>query len=278
MNMKNKLLLLLSSSLLLIFSGSCKKEENKIYYEGGTNPVLSASRTGAIPLSFANKDLEAVKLLWTNPDYQFTTGRSSQTVVYQVEIDTTGANFTNPQRKIFSISQDLSLTLTQNDLNDYLLNQLQLTPAIVHNIEVRVRSTIEIAVPLFSNVLKFTVIPYAIPPKVEPPASGKLFLVGSATPGGWNNPVPVPSQEFTKVSPTFFRINSIALTGSGSYLFLPVNGDWGAKYGAIGANNTNNVNGDDFRAGGGDMLAPAISGNYKIEVDFQRGKFTLTQL
>jgi hypothetical protein len=278
MNMKNKLLLLLSSSLLLIFSGSCKKEENKIYYEGGTNPVLSASRTGTIPLSFANKDLEAVKLLWTNPDYQFTTGRSSQTVVYQVEIDTTGANFTNPQRKIFSISQDLSLTLTQNDLNDYLLNQLQLTPAIVHNIEVRVRSTIEIAVPLFSNVLKFTVIPYAIPPKVEPPASGKLFLVGSATPGGWNNPVPVPSQEFTKVSPTFFRINSIALTGGGSYLFLPVNGDWGAKYGAIGANNTNNVNGDDFRAGGGDMLAPAISGNYKIEVDFQRGKFTLTQL
>lgn len=277
--MKNKLLILLSSSLLLaILSGSCKKEENKIFFEGGTNPVLSASQTGTIPLSFANKDLEAVKLKWTNPEYQFTTGISSQNVAYQLEIDTTGANFTNPSRKIISISQDLSFSFTQNTLNDYLLNQLQLTVSVPHNIEMRVRSSIGTAVPLYSNVLKFTVTPYAIPPKVPPPASGKLYLVGSATPGGWNNPVPVPSQEFTKVSPTLFRINSIALTGGGSYLFLPVNGDWSAKYGALGANNTNNVNGDDFKPGGGDMLAPAASGNYKIEVDFQRGKFTLTKL
>jgi hypothetical protein len=54
-------------------------------------------------------------------------------------------------------------------------------------------------------------------------------------------------------------------------LFVPVYGDWGAKYGAVGANNSNNVNGDDFKANGGDLLAPSASGNYKIEVDFQRG-------
>jgi hypothetical protein len=61
-------------------------------------------------------------------------------------------------------------------------------------------------------------------------------------------------------------------------LFLPLNGDWGVKFGAIGGNNSNNVNEDDFRIGGGDLLAPAASGNYKIEVDFQRGKFKLTKL
>ena len=277
MHMKNKFLLLFSSSLLVLLIGGCKKEENKIYYEGGTNPVLSASPTGTIPLSFANKDLEAVKLAWTNPDYVFTTGRSSQNVAYQLEIDTTGANFTNPKRKILSISQDLSLSMTQNDLNDYLLNQLQLVVSIPHNIEMRVRSTIGAAVPLYSNTVKFTATPYAIPPKVTPPSTGKLYLVGSATPGGWNNPVPVPNQEFTKLRTTAFQI-TVALTGGGSYLFLPLNGDWGVKYGALGANNTNNPNGDDFRQGGGDMLAPAASGNYKIEVDFQRGKFTLTKL
>jgi hypothetical protein len=275
--MKNKLLLIVSFSFLLLVLGACKKEENKVYYEGGTNPVLTASPTGSIPLSFANKDKEAVKLSWTNPNYQFTTGLSSHDVVYQLEIDTTGANFTNPKRKILTISKELSLTITQNDLNDYLLNQLQLTVAAPHNIEMRIRSTIGSAVPLFSNVVKFTVTPYAIPPKVTPPASGRLFLVGSATPGGWSNPVPVPSQEFTKISPTLFQI-IIPLTGGGSYLFLPVNGDWSVKYGALGANNTNNVNGDDFRQGGGDMLAPPASGNYKIEVDFQRGKFQVTKL
>ena len=279
--MKNILNILFGYCFLIVVSSSCKKEENKIYYEEGTAPVLTASRSVTIPLSFANKDQEAVKLSWTNPDYKFTTGLNSQNVTYQVELDTTGANFTNPQKKVFSISNDLSLLLTQNDLNDYLLNQLQLKPGMSHNIEFRVISSIGAAIPLLSNILKFTVTPYAIPPKVDPPASGELYIVGNATPGGdatgWNNPVPVPSQKFTKISNTIYEI-TIPLIGDKSYLFLPVNGSWAVKYGAVGANNTNNVNGDDFRTGGGDMKAPAVSGNYKIQVDFQRGKFIVTKL
>ena len=276
--MKNKTMIkLLLSTFLLAFLVACEKEENVVAYKGGTAPALTASRTGTIPLSFLTQNQEAVKLSWTNPNYQFTTGLSSHNVNYQLEIDTTGANFTNPKRKILTISNDLSLSISQNDLNDYLLNQLVLVPGIPHNIQFRVRSTIGNAVPLFSNVLSFSVTPYAIPPKVTPPASGKLYIVGSATPGGWNNPVPVPSQEFTKLSPTLFEI-TLPITAGGSYLFLPVNGDWSAKYGALGANNTNNPAGDDFKPGGGDMLAPSVGGNYKIQVDFQIGKFTLTKL
>ena len=279
--MRNKLLTFFLSSFFLIGMWSCKKEENKIYFEDGTPPALTSSPTGNIPLAFNNKDQQAVKLSWTNPDYRFTTGVSSQSVSYQVEIDTTGSNFTNPNRKILSISTDLSLTITQNDLNDYLLNQLQLSTTMTHNVEMRVRSTLAgNAIPLFSNVLKFTVKPYAIPPKVAPPASGKLFITGSASPGGWmgSPAAELSSQKFTQVSPTLYVLNSIALTGGGSYLFVPVYGDWGAKYGGVGANNTNNVNGDDFKPNGGDLLAPATSANYKIEVDFQRGKFTVTKL
>jgi starch-binding outer membrane protein SusE/F len=281
MNMRNKFLTLLLSSSFLITLWSCKKEENKIFFEEGTPPVLTSSITGSIPLAFNNKDQQAVKLFWTNPDYRFTTGSSSQSVSYQVEIDTTGANFTNPNRKILSISNDLSLTLTQDQLNDYLLNQLQLNTTMTHNVEMRVRSTLaSAAVPLFSNVLKFTVKPYAIPPKVAPPASGKLFITGSASPGGWmgSPAAELASQKFTQVSPTLYVLNSIALTGGGSYLLVPVYGDWGAKYGGLGANNMNNVNGDDFKANGSDLAAPGTSGNYKIEVDFQRGKFTVTKL
>ena len=155
---------------------------------------------------------------------------------------------------------------------------MQLTPTVPHNIEVRVTSTLASnTVPLVSNKLAFTVTPYAIPPKVDPPASGKLFLVGGATPGGWSNPVPEPAQEFTKVSATLYVI-TVALTANESYLFLPVNGSWSAKYGFNGSNNNNNVNGDDFKAEGGDVKAPGASGTYKIEVDFQRGKFTVTKL
>lgn len=277
-NMKNRLLLL---TAFLVGLAACKKDEKKVYFEGGTAPVLTASRTTTIPLSFVNKDQEAIKLSWTNPNYSFTTGTSSQNVTYQVEIDTTGANFTNPNKKTIAISNNLGVSFTQGEFNDFLLNQLLLDSTMSHNIEIRVRSAIGSAVPLYSNVLKYTVKPYAIPPKVDPPPTGKLFITGSATPASWQCGCGEPelaSQQFTRVNNTLYVLPSIALTGGGSYLLLPQYGSWSAKYGGLGSNNSNNVDGDDFKANGGDLLAPPVSGNYKIEVNFQTGKFKLTKL
>jgi hypothetical protein len=154
---------------------------------------------------------------------------------------------------------------------------MKLVAGMAHNIEVRVTSSlVNSNVPLVSNVLRFTATPYVIPPKVTPPTTGKLYLVGNATPGGWANPVPVPSQEFTKLSTTLYQL-TVNLVGGGSMLFLPLNGDWGVKFGAIGGNNSNNENGDDFRQGGGDLKAPAAAGSYKITVDFQAGTFTVVK-
>ena len=271
---KVMLLLTVSAGTFL----SCTKKENKIFFEGGTPPVLTSSITGNIPLSFVNQGNQALKLTWTNPDYKFTTGLGSQDVSYLIEIDTTGANFTNPKRQTIGISKELTKTFTQGELNDYLLNQLQLVPGMPHNIEMRVISSmVNNNAPLSSNVLKFTVTPFPIPPKVAPPTTNKLYIVGSATNGDWANPVPVPSQEFTRLSPTLYEI-TLPLKGGQFYLLLPLNGDWGVKYGAIGGNGSNNADGDDFRMGGGDLIAPAVSGTYKIQVDFQRGKFTVTKI
>lgn len=275
--MKNILKLLLGTCFIAAILLSCKKDENQVVYVGGTAPALTANKT-SIPLSFLTKDNEAVKFMWTNPEYKFNTGISSQDVNYIIEIDKNGANFGSANKFSIAISKELSRTLTQGELNDILLNKLLYTPGVARNVEIRVKSFLAAnAVMLSSNVLIFMVTPYAIPPKVAPPASGTLFMVGSATPGGWNNPVPDPGQKFTQVSPTLYEL-TLALSPGNSYLFLPVNGSWAAKYGYIGANNANNVNGDDFKDGGGDMLSPAASGNYKIQVDFQRGVFTLTKL
>jgi hypothetical protein len=270
-----KLFQILIPALLL---WGCEKDENRIYFEGGTPPVLTSSVSGAVPLSFKDADKEAFRVSWTNPEYQFTTGVSSQDVTYLLEIDTTGSNFTNPKRRTLSIKNDLSKSFTHGELNDYLLNTLELQPDMPHAIEMRITASLNAAtVPVSSNVLQLNITPYSIPPKVAPPASGKLFIVGNATPGGWNNPVPVPAQEFTQVSPTLYEI-TVPLTGGNSYLLLPVNGDWSAKYGGMGDNNSNNVNGDDFRAGGSDLKAPDASGTYKIQVNFQTGRFTLTKV
>lgn len=261
---------------LLLLLASCTKEVNKVFLESSSPVTLSSSAT-VINLSFANAQKEVVRLSWNNPDYTFTTGVSSQDVTYRVELDTTGANFTNPNKKVFSISKDLSLSLTDSALNDAMLNQLELKKDMPHNIELRViASLVNNAAPIVSNVIKFTnVVPYAIPPKVAVPASGKLFMIGSATPGGWDNPVPA-DHELTRIDDNIFEI-TINLTGGGSYLLLPVNGSWDDKYGFTGGNNENNPDGDDFKRGGGDLLAPAASGRYKVTLDFQRGKFTVVK-
>jgi starch-binding outer membrane protein SusE/F len=270
--------------LFLLFSlftlWSCEKDENKIFIEGGTAPVLSSSVSGNIPLSFANEKQEALKLSWTNPDFQFTTGVSSHDVNYLLEIDTTGANFTSPIKQSIAIKNNLSKTFTQGELNTFLLNAL-LRTGVPHNIEMRVIASLGInSVPLVSNVLKFTITPYAIPPKVTPPASAKLFITGGATPAGWmgGGDPELASQKFNQLSPTLFELPSIALKGGDSYLLVPVYGNWDNKYGGVGSNNANNPDGDDFKAGGGDLKAPAANGNYKITVNFQTGKFSVTKI
>lgn len=275
---KIALLLLVAATFLQ----SCKKDDNQIVFEGGTAPTLSANRAAnsTIPMAFANRENEAITFMWTNPKYAFTTGISSQDVAYTIEIDTAGANFRSANRRQLSVSKDLSRVITQGELNDILLNNMLLTALKTYTLEVRVKSNLanNTSVPeLISNSMRFTVTPFAIPPKVDPPSSGELYLVGSASPGGWSNPVPTPSQRFTQVSTTLYEL-TVNITGGGSYLFLPVNGSWSDKYGFDGSNNANNVDADNLRRGGGDMLAPAASGSYKIVVDFQRGRFTLTKL
>jgi len=263
--------------LLTALVWSCKKDEHKIYFEGGTAPVLSASST-TIPLSYANAANNAVTFSWTNPEYKFTTGISSQNVSYVLEIDTTGANFTNPNKKELAISQDLSQTITVANFNDYLLNQLVLIPGKTHNLDIRIKSTLtNSSVPKYSNVLQYTVTPYAIPPKVVPPASGNLWIVGSAVASGWSNPLPAPydvTQKFTRVSETLYTIIVPLIGGANGYKLLQINGDWNTQYHAIDGTV---VSGGDFELKNSDpqFPSPAASGTYKITIDFQRGKYTV---
>ena len=105
--MKNITKLLLGTFLVTGFLAACKKDENKVYFEGGTPPVLTASSTADLVLLRANADKSAVIFYWTNPDYKFNTGVSSQDVTYTLQIDTMGSNFGNPNILIiFMTSMD----------------------------------------------------------------------------------------------------------------------------------------------------------------------------
>lgn len=271
--MKNIVKQIFFLTLLAVTVASCKKDEIKSYFEGGTAPVLTASSTAPLVLLIANKDNQALSFNWTNPNYQFTSGVSSQDVTYILQFDTTGANFTNPKIGEKSIPKDLSTAITVKDLNTLLLG-MGLLEGISHNMEIRVKANITNSnVPLYSNVLKIVITPYL---DVVYPVPAKLYITGSGTPASWmggGDPENV-SQRFTKVGSSKFEI-TIVLSANNSILFVPVYGDWNNKYGFTGSNNANNVTGDDFKPNGGDIKTPAATGTYKVTVDFKTGKYTV---
>jgi hypothetical protein len=106
------------------------------------------------------------------------------------------------------------------------------------------------------------------------PIPPNLYIVGDATAGQWNNPVPVPTQQFKQISNGEFQI-SIPLTSGKSYLFLPVNGDWSHKYGGTSA--TGGAVLADSGVPNSNTPAPATTGTYLIYVNFFTLQYTLTK-
>jgi len=260
----------------MMFFAACNKEEARDTFNGGTAPVFSASAKDSIGLNFNTETEKAVTLSWSNPNYMFASGVSSQNVTYTLEIDTAGANFAGPNKKSVSISNDLSITYTQKAFN-ILISDLKVVAGKVAKLEMRVISSLGASsTNLVSNTLAFKVLPYAPPPKVAVPSGGELFLVGDATNGGWTNPVPVPAQQFTKVSNTLYEI-TVPLIGGKQYLFIPKNGDWGHKF-ACSSTASQSPDGGAFGYDFSDNFpGPAASGTYKISVDFQSGTYTVTK-
>jgi uncharacterized lipoprotein YajG len=273
-----KIYSILAGTLLLAGTlVSCKKEENRITFEGGTNPVLTANSLSPRVLAIANRDVLSLKLNWTNPDYRFTTGVSSQDVNYLLQIDLEGANFGGAKKYEKAVAKDLSINMTTGELNTALLS-MDLPENVAHKLEVRViASLINNSVPLPSNVLKMTVTPYL---DVVYPVPANLYITGAATPASWmgGGDPELVSQKFTKISSSEFQINSLNVKASQAFLFVPVYGNWSNKYGFTGAGLGNNPDGDTFKPEGGDFVSPGVAGNYRINVSFKTGKYTFTKL
>jgi starch-binding outer membrane protein SusE/F len=282
-----KIIKIISCSILLaMIIISCKKEIANVTFSGGTNPVLAVINPLATTMLLkSNENNTWNTLKWTNPNYQLSNGSSSQNVTYTIQFDTTGSNFTNPNKGEISIANDLSTGFLVKDLNKLILG-MGLLENMPHNMEIRVKSSlINNTIPYYSNVLKVIITPY-LDVKVTLPAdlpslganNGDLFLVGDATNGGWNNPVPIPTQKFTRTSSTTYEI-IVPLIGGKQYLMLPKNGDWGHKYAVVSNTVPGLSSGGDFDADKSDNFpGPGTSGNYKIVVNFKTGKFTVTPI
>jgi starch-binding outer membrane protein SusE/F len=267
--MKQILKTFLFTASLAIVLFACEKVEPLVVYKNGVTAKLQASATTIAP-KVTDSLSNVVTFNWTNPQY----ATDSSTVKYVIQIDSSGRNFSKAASVV--LKNKSSHTMVAKDLNAILLN-LGFKYNTAYKVDVRVvTSYANNNEQLASNVLTLTMTPYVVPPKVTPPASKTLFLVGSATAGGWNNPVPVLTQQFTRVDSVTYQ-GKFYLNGGQQYLALPVNGSWDNKYSVANNNAFGLAKGGDFGFNLADNFpAPAVTGIYTIKLDFQAGKFTVT--
>lgn len=273
--MKNFKSLFIYSLLAGVLFVSCNNDDTNITFKGGTAPTLSVSSSSDLVLTKATEGYSTLQFQWTNPGYSFSNGASTQDVHYTLQIDTTGSNFSNPKMASISFTNDINHTFTVKELNTALSN-LELKDYYVHPFEFRVKATLANGKePQYSNVLKINITTYL---DVVYPVPAHLYIVGDATPSGWSNDSTHPdaTQTFTKVNSYLFQIDALQLTGGKQFLFIPVAGDWSHKYAFDAPGSTNNTSGDAFKPdANSNFQGPAVSGTYKIIVNFKTGKYSI---
>ncbi len=247
-------------SLMLCAVSSCKKDEHQIFFEGGTAPVISASKSEIVLLQ-ENENNTAVTLSWTNPDYQFTTGVSSQDVTYLLELDTAGANFESGVKKTYSIVNDLTKQLTGAELNTMLVNTMGLSVNEPHAIEARVVSSISktAATRLVSNAVTLMLTPYD-----QPVLISYLYVPGNYQ--GWS-PSTAPQLGSTD---TKNYEGYVYFSEDKTKFKFTSQPDWnGTNYGEDGAG--------AISATGGDITMPGNTGYYQVFVNLATLKWTYTE-
>ncbi|MEN9571733.1 MAG: hypothetical protein RL172_2964 [Bacteroidota bacterium] len=276
---------ILKSIMAIILLGTtlaaCEKDEQKVFFEGGTAPVLTASSTNELLLNKANENSTAIIFYWTNPNYQFNTGLSSQDVTYTLQIDTAGSDFKNPNIQEISVANELRNIMTVKDLNT-ALTKLGLTENLPYNVQFRVKTSLGsiAAAPLYSNVLPIKITIY-LDVAIAVPATGELYITGDAVPSSWTNNPPI-AQKLNKISNTEYNI-TMAFESGKYYKFLTNLGQWQPQYG-LKPGSGGDASGGDLGLNPGNtsdpdaIPTPGASGTYKVTLNFKTGKYKAEKL
>ncbi len=262
----------------ILFS-ACTKEPPLPTYFSGRAPNISTRDTVLGP-SASDSNKYIFRLRW---DYPFM-ATDFKNVKFVSQLDLATGDFSNPL--ISTVLGSFSDSIQAKTINDFLLQK-----GIAFNtfvpMKVRVLASYSNNNDLHvSNEVALRFRTYKVPPKVTLPVAGDLFIVGDATNGGWNLPLPAQytaSQKFIRVDETTWAAKMF-LFGSKSYLMVPKNDGtgWDLKYASpnSGAANASTSGPFGYRPSSAsfndNFPSPTEDGWYKITFDFQNGFYTLT--
>jgi hypothetical protein len=164
----------LITALCAILLPACNKDE--IEYNKPETPLALSLSAETIALNISAPGEEALSFSWTTG----TNGGMNAAIDYLLQIDKQGNDFSNAVtidigRRVYTH------TYTNAELNDLLLGDFSAPPDASIALETRIIALVanENASDQISEVIPFTVTTYK-------PVSTTLYMIGSATPGGWS--------------------------------------------------------------------------------------------
>lgn len=271
--MKKYINLLSIIFMMLLMVTACKKDEVKVVFNGGTTPTLATS-VATVNMRPDDSSATIFSFTWSDPSYALSSGTNTLDVTYVIEVDSATKNFANA--KTITVTDALVSSMTGKTLNKLMTDLGYTDSAKNYSLQARLKASLYIpSSQLVSNTVNFVVSPYSTKPTALYPVPDELFIVGDATTGQWANPVPLPFQKFVKLDEFNFG-GVFPLIGGKKYLLIPNNGQWN-KYAVTNASAPGMAEGGDFIVNAGqDIPGPAVSGLYKILVNFVTGKYAVT--
>ena len=206
---------LLISILFSFFLSSCDENED-IIIEMGKPVELSASIT-EVQLNEKFATSTSFELSWT-PGSNKGTGAA---IAYTVQLDKEGNNFSTP--KTYEMGKAVfSKKYTNAELNDILLNDWSITAGTSVMLESRVVAVASsnLVLPDTSNLVTFSVTSYE-------PVSSTLYMVGDATPNGWDHTVATRLESNGDNPSTFTYEGNLK---AGELKFITQLGEWFPSY------------------------------------------------
>ncbi len=243
---------ILFSITLALFLFSCDEELNDDSF--ATEDVLTVTVSNPDVILEERYTENKVTINWTTGSNKDT----GSSISYLLEIDKAGNNFSLPLTYDMGKNQFL-FSLNYKTLNQILLNTFNVEPNTAIELEARVSATFaDDTVAPQTATAKFMVTPYK-------PVSSQLFIVGSATPIGWDisNAIELSPSE-TKTGVFIYE----GLLSPGNFKFaVSTEGCWCQDFYTQNASNAmaivHNI------GGSGDDIQWEITtgGKYKIEVN-----------
>lgn len=267
--MKNIFKSLMAILSVAVVIAACKKDPPLLNFQPSTGLDLELTTRGEVTPVPSDSNRYSVRFRWNNPNM----ATSLQNVRFVTQIDVGNGQWENAiSSTTFGRFAD---SFQSKTINAYLLSKgfgFGETVVMKARTIAAYSNNNDMVV---SNQIDFTFRTYKIPPKIALPSSGRLFLVGSASDGGWSNPVPVPTQEFARLDETTWA-GVFNMSGGAEYLVLPVNGSWDNKFSVANKGLPNLNEGGEFGFNLPDNFpGPSNAGIYKVILDFQQGRFTV---